>query len=443
MSLATGNRSWGDEEYFREVASIIDPIFKAVIRRKMGICLESLWAEHIPLASDGDQSRQFTVGKVRTKDRKTLDAEEAYADSMWALFSKLRAISEGDDQEVIRDLGGYAAKVAENSVHRIMRRNSPKRHWLKGAVLDVLSGRTQAQGFATWQDDGGNRFCGYTKWEGRKPRRTRKLSEWSKSDPEKWRINFISTHLANQDPQEIPLPLLMQRVFDWFGCPLSIGDLVSSVTLLLQIEETATTSPMLGLGSSDTVFDALESLADPTNGSIEDDVLDGIENGKTLRWLWNEIAELPTNQRKALLFALEPEELQAFKLVVPAEQLAALVGLSRRDLNTLISTMPLSDNLIARHIGVTRRQIINMRQAARRRLDRKLRRNGTTDSLAQSRGIEGDGTPLSALRSIPGNGQTDEGSLPAVERTGKVPQGRYDPDRDGRHRRPPKVVLNM
>lgn len=443
MSLATGNRRWGDDEYFREVASIIDPIFKAVIRRKMGICLESLWAEHIPSASDGDQARHLTVGKVRTKDRKTLDAEEAYADSMWALFSKLRAIKEGEDQEVIRDLGGYAAKVAENAVHRIMRRNSPRRHWLKGAVLDVLSGRTQAQGFATWQDDGGNRFCGYQKWDGRKPRRTRKLSEWGKSNPEKWRTSFINASLANQDPQEIPLPLLISRVFDWFGGPLATGDLVSCVTQLLQIEETAATAPTVGSGSSDTVFDALESLADPTNGSIEDDVLDGIENGKTLRWLWNEIAELPTNQRKALLFALEPEELQAFKLVVPAEQLAALVGLSKRDLNTLISTMPLSDNLIARHIGVTRRQIINMRQAARRRLDRKLRRHGTTDSPAQSRGTEGDGTPLSALTSTLENGQADEGSMPAVEKTRSVLPGRHDPDRDGRHRRPPKVVLNM
>jgi len=212
---------------------------------------------------------------------------------------------------------------------------------------------------------------------------------------------------------------------------------------LLQIEETATAAPTVPSTGSDTVFDALESLADPANGSIEDDVLDGIENGKTLRWLWNEIAELPTNQRKALLFALEPEELQAFKLVVPAEQLAALVGLSKRDLNTLISTMPLSDNLIARHVAVTRRQVINMRQAARRRLDRKLKRHVTADPSAQTRGIEGEGSPLSAPKSTADNGQTDEGSLPAAEETGKVLPGRYDPDRDGRHRRPPKVVLNL
>jgi hypothetical protein len=440
MSLATTKRRWADDEYFRKVATIIDPIFKAVIRRKMGISLESLWASSLSSPDDG-QDRQLTFGKARTKDRKTLDAEEAYADSMWALFSKLKSMRDGNEDEAIRDLGGYAAKVAENAVHRIMRRNSPRRHWLKGAILDVLSGRTQAQGFTIWQDNGGSRFCGYTTWDGRKPRRTRRYSEWAKSDPEEWRNTFVRTHLANQDPQEIPLPLLISRVFDWFDGPLSTGDLVSAVTNLLQIEETATASPSAVSDGGDTVFDALESLADPC-ATIEDDVLAGIENGETLRWLWNEIAELPLNQRKALLYALEPEELQAFKLVVPAEQLAGLVGLSRRDLNTLISTMPLSDNLIARHVGATRRQVINMRQAARRRLDRKLRRSGPADGFQVSP-PESDGTLSGTLTGNCQQGSTDEHQLPADQQTGGVPARGCDTAGDGGHRRPLGVVHDL
>lgn len=97
-----------------------------------------------------------------------------------------------------------------------------------------------------------------------------------------------------------------------------------------------------------------------------------------LERLWQEIGELPPHQRRALLLNLRVAsgEDAAGQFVAcgfaSPDQLAEALGVSIDELSSLLDRLPIGDEEIALRLGLDRRQVINARLSARRRLARRL-----------------------------------------------------------------------
>lgn len=106
-----------------------------------------------------------------------------------------------------------------------------------------------------------------------------------------------------------------------------------------------------------------------------------LESRQYLEILWKEIVELPARQREALLFNLrEPTTGNVVALLVVTgistlHELAAVLDLSHAELTELWDVLPLDDASIAERIGGTPQQVIDLREAARQRLARRMRAN--------------------------------------------------------------------
>ena len=103
-----------------------------------------------------------------------------------------------------------------------------------------------------------------------------------------------------------------------------------------------------------------------------------LEQRDFLAHVWREVRALPIRQRVALLLNLRDDGQQdALTLITTAgvathDELSACIGLSPVELTALLPDLPQDDLAIASRLGVTRRQVINLRKCARERLARRL-----------------------------------------------------------------------
>jgi hypothetical protein len=108
-------------------------------------------------------------------------------------------------------------------------------------------------------------------------------------------------------------------------------------------------------------------------------ILDVLTHRAHLERLWDEIRELPPRQRAALLLNLRDDEgrgmieLWPQTGIAPLAELARTLDMTEAALRELWPTLPRDDQWIAERLGVTRRQVINLRKCARERLARRLR----------------------------------------------------------------------
>ncbi len=105
---------------------------------------------------------------------------------------------------------------------------------------------------------------------------------------------------------------------------------------------------------------------------------------QSMQSMWNEILALPLQQRAALLLNLrDPNGGSALWLIASAaiasvRKIAAALEWPAEDFANIWPRLPLSDLDIAQRLAVTRQQVINLRQAARQRLARRIR-SGVTE----------------------------------------------------------------
>ncbi|HEX8409823.1 MAG TPA: hypothetical protein VF883_13260, partial [Thermoanaerobaculia bacterium] len=112
----------------------------------------------------------------------------------------------------------------------------------------------------------------------------------------------------------------------------------------------------------------LVAHADPT-GSLE--------ATQFLTVLWQEIRLLPLPQRTALLLQARDSGGESVTCLLPLAGIAGIdaiaeaLEMAAESFVELWPRLPLDDRTIAGILGVTRQQVINLRQAARNRLSRR------------------------------------------------------------------------
>jgi hypothetical protein len=157
-------------------------------------------------------------------------------------------------------------------------------------------------------------------------------------------------------------------IFNHVRHPIEFDELVSAVAALLGISD----QPLESLAEDE---DAVASVGD----SAEPDPAWRIEKRMFLQRLWEELEQLPRNQRTALLLNLKETSGFGCITLFPAtgiasvRQLAAAVEMTPESFAELWNDLPLEDAKIAELLGLTRQQVINARKSGRERLTRRLR----------------------------------------------------------------------
>jgi hypothetical protein len=271
------------------------------------------------------------------------EQEDVLGGILLSLAAHLRAVrQEPLGREPIRSFAGYVAATAHHACHAFHRARFPLRAQLRSRTRYVL---TRDPGLALWDAATREWLCGVA---------ARRGAAWDRATSA-----LLSERSARMGAFPT-FPDLVRALLDGLPGPARFEDLVDA------------------LAAVQGISDQPGRTALPTAPSPED----GASQRDFLAHLWAEIRLLPVRQRAALLLNLRDAEGQGIIELFPATEtatiaeLAAALETTADELGALWEGLPRDDAWIAERLGVTRRQVINLRKCARERLARRVRREG-------------------------------------------------------------------
>lgn len=303
---------------------------------------------------------------VRYKTRgATDDAEEINSEVMLQIVGRLQRIRNDGGKDNIEDFDSYVAVTTYNACDRFLSRKYPNRRRLKNGLRYLL---THRDGFNIWQDKNGNTVGGFRRWQFSETENNSFRIEDLRDDARVFLRDVKAEKSWNEQKNAYGL---LTAIFNWTNQPVEL-DLLTSVCAVwwnVTDETVSIDAPV----SSDSDAPALQ-IAD-----ARPDVYTENERRDYLRRLWNEIGELPTRQRAAVLLNLKDEngrgiiDLWLVVGVANAADIAAALEMTPEKFAEIWNHLPLEDNRIAEILGLTRQQVINLRKSARERLARRMR----------------------------------------------------------------------
>jgi hypothetical protein len=281
------------------------------------------------------------------------DLDDVHAGVLLALAAHLRgARTPGDGTTPIRDLTGYVATVAHNACHAFLRTRFPHRAHLRSRVRYVV---TRDPEFALWE--GGRRewLCGSAAHRGA-----------ARHGDAASRLVEMGRRLGGGRS----LPELIRSLVRELPGPARFDDLVDAVAAIQGIEDAQPRAR-----TPDDDVDRRHEQPDP--GPSPESAL---AQRDFLSALWSEIRLLPAGQRAALLLNLRDADGHGMVGLFPltgtagVPELAGAIGMPEDELRALWDELPRDDAWIAGWLGVTPRQVINLRKCARERLARRMKK---------------------------------------------------------------------
>ena len=305
--------------------------------------------------------------RYKTRGAAGEDGEEIYGEVMLQLVARLRRMQTEADAAQIDDFDSYVAVVAYNACDRHLSRKYPNRRRLKNGLRYLL---THRENFAVWQDRQGSSVGGFRRWQFGD-------NEFSTAKVEQLRDDaraFCNGKKVEKSWSEQKNALeLLTAIFNWTNAPVELDVLTGVCAEWWNVtdETMAIDAPLTEESGAER---AQIQLAD-----ARPDVYTENERRDYLQRLWNEIADLPTRQRAAVLLNLRDEngrgviDLWIVVGVASAEKIAAALEMTPEKFAEIWNHLPLDDNRIAAHLSLTRQQVINLRKSARERLARRMR----------------------------------------------------------------------
>jgi hypothetical protein len=322
-----------------------EPIILGIISRKLGV-------------------RAPEDGPTETRDED--DARAAFVIAITGFIDKLQATRAGIDMGPIAKFDEYVAVAAYRACDEILRRKYPQRAKLKNRVHDLLRAE---RGFATWETRGGEICCGFTAWAaeggGSAPPQSRRLRQLT-ADPR----TFLNAVPPMEDVARMDPARLVAAILTWVGHGVPLDVLVMVLASLWNIHD----RPPMSLDEPWFGFAAVP-IHDPVQDSICS-IEDEDEARVALERIWNDVCELRPSQRAALLLNLRDNRGAAIVAMLPVtgvarqRDIARALDLEELRLKAIWSDLPLDDLRIAELLGVSQRDVVNLRLAARRRLSR-------------------------------------------------------------------------
>jgi hypothetical protein len=328
----------------RLVYEYADPVIKAILRRKLGASLT---------LADRSYNNQ--------------NALEIAGDVHALLLDQLNRLKRQPAATPISNFRGYVAIKTYSAYNAYLRRKHPRRLRLKNRLRYLFSHHPV---FALWENAEGEWLCGLASWRGE-----------AGEAPGGQQLEQLRDHLLSSGELRLPDDSgvrddptgALLTLFDALSHPVALDGLVNVIAEIWEIRE-PTESTALGAEESGTLS---EDLADPRPGV---DIT--LDQHLYLQRLWSEILQLPTRQRAALLLNLRDEQGAGVLALLPLIGIASLGAIAQalempeEQLTKLWYDLPLDDTVVAKLLGGTRQQVINLRKAARARLRRRMKTFG-------------------------------------------------------------------
>jgi DNA-directed RNA polymerase specialized sigma24 family protein len=340
-----------------QIDSLLEPLLLLSGGEETDVFLSQLIAVH---------AEPVINGIIRYKLRHNLkrsgaeaEAEDLRQEALAQLLVELQKLRSNKETHPIRDVRGLAATITYRLCARWMRRQLPQQHALRNRIRYLL---TRQAGFALWSDDKDEMkklIAGFAVWKGQRPSieaaNLRRLAQDDKL-------------LESLGGRSADLRDALATIFNHAGGPVEFDELVKTVAELLQI--------------TDRRIESVDEDSDATGFELTDqgaDVAWRVEKRIFLERLWEELRQLPLQQRVALLLNLRDHKGRGCMALFPAtgiatiDQLAEAMEMRAEQLAEIWNELPLEDSKIAELLQQTRQQVINARQSARRRLARRLK----------------------------------------------------------------------
>ncbi len=332
------------QEFPVKIDALLEPLLTATTGEQADELLSQVIAVHAEPVIKG--VIRFKLRFNSHQETQRAESDDIHQDVVLQLVTQLQRFRKLPAAHPITDVRGMAAIIAHRTCARWMRRQFPERHALKNRLHYLL---TRQRGFAIWDDDNGKSLAGFAVWQQQKKAAVRNLSD-------------VAAH--TRKAQE--LAETVAGIFNYAGGPIEFDELVTAVAAIQGISD----QPVESLEDDDGGFDPATPDPDPAWR---------IEKKMFLQRLWEELTQLPVNQRTALLLNLKDASGFGCITLFPAigiatiRQLAAALELSAERLAELWNELPIEDARIAELLGLTRQQVINARKSGRERLARRLK----------------------------------------------------------------------
>jgi DNA-directed RNA polymerase specialized sigma24 family protein len=331
---------------------LLEPLLTEVSDVQADEILSHLITDHAEPVIKGVIRFKLRLNSFRETQRE--EADDLHQDVVLQLLTQLQRFRRLPQFHPITDLRGMAAVIAHRTCARWMRRQFPERHALKNRLHYLV---TRQRGFALWQDSEGKLLAGFAVWQ-QQLQTTRSLPE----------IEKLPAHIrALKSEKTQQLAELIASLFNYLGGPIEFDELVGNVAALQGISD----QPIESLtDDEDTAFEPAAAEPDPAWRT---------EKRFFLQRLWEELQQLPLNQRAALLLNLKDTTGFGAITLFPAtgiasiRQLAGALEINPEELATMWNDLPIEDARIAELTGLTRQQVINARKSGRERLARRLK----------------------------------------------------------------------
>jgi DNA-directed RNA polymerase specialized sigma24 family protein len=287
-------------------------------------------------------------------DERDLDAQDLRQQTLMALTGHLWQVYAEPEKNRIGAFRAYVAGASFNTWRAAVRDETPLWTRLSFRLAYLCRESAGQTGLTKWQDVKHGSLVGFTLW------RQKRVSPLLHFDL------LEQNSIEDLPAPATPLPEIAAWALQQAGGPLPWNDFVTAVAFILQVKD-----QRVSLDHKN-----LESLlqTQQTDPSTRGESL----NRDRLRNLWEQLQRLDRKERAVLL--LKAEDLLDFELsqVATLQDLAASLGISLSQILTLLPSLPLDDQQIARLLGVRRQTVVNLRSQARFTLRRRLQTK-TTD----------------------------------------------------------------
>jgi RNA polymerase sigma factor (sigma-70 family) len=330
---------------------LLEPLLNEANEERADEILLQLITDHAEPVIKGVIRFKLRLSSYRATQR--AEADDIYQEVVLQLLAQLQKFRKLPEGHPIADLRGFAAVIAHRTCARWLRRQFPERHALKNRLHYLVS---RQRGFALWQNADGELVAGFAAWQSLPTQRA--------AD-----INISATQIAPPKTAKAQdLADTVAAIFNHARGPIGFDELVTVVASLTGVSD----QPLESLAEDE---DAVALVVD----TAERDPAWRIEKRMFLQRLWEELQQLPRNQRAALLLNLKDASGFGSITLFPATGIATLrelanaVELSAEAFAELWNELPIEDAKIAELLGITRQQVINARKSGRERLTRRLK----------------------------------------------------------------------
>jgi len=338
-----------------KIDALLEPLLTATTDEHADKLLSQLIAGHAEPVIKGVIRFKLRFNSYQETQR--AEANDIHQDVVLQLVSQLQRFRKLPTAHPITDVRGMAAIIAHRTCARWMRRQFPERHALKNRLHYLL---TRQRGFALWNDQNGKLLAGFAVWQQQK-----KPASGARNLSDVENLPAQVRALKSDKPGE--LAETVASLLNYVGGPVEFDELVSGLAAIQGISE----QPVKSLEHDD--HEGFEPAA------TDPDPAWRIEKRMFLQRLWEELKQLPLNQRAALLLNLKDASGFGCITLFPAtgiatiRQLAAALEVPVERLAELWNDLPIEDARIAELLGLTRQQVINARKSGRERLTRRLK----------------------------------------------------------------------